>query len=79
MRCMLVVSLFVLSNGVTAQEQVVLAEGKTKIIRQTLDPTLVEIESKDDITAFNGKFHDVIPDKGALVAFLNSSLILRMD
>ena len=42
-----------------------IAEGKTKYI-YTLKSSehLVSIESKDDITAFNAKKKNVIPDKG---------------
>ncbi len=43
-----------------------LTEGKTKIIWGTEDPTLVIIESKDDITAGDGVKHDIIPGKGVL-------------
>ena len=42
-----------------------LAEGKTKSIWETNDPTLVRIVSKDDITAGDGLKRDLIPDKAA--------------
>lgn len=41
-----------------------IAEGKTKrVYLNTLDPTVVEIESKDDITAGDGAKHDLIEMK----------------
>src|SRR5690348_1208914 len=46
---------------------VLLAEGKTKLIWAIpSSPDLVIIESKDDVTAGDGKRHDVILGKGAL-------------
>ena len=42
-----------------------LAEGKTKVVFGTNNPAIDEIVSKDDITAGNGKKHDVLPGKGA--------------
>jgi phosphoribosylaminoimidazole carboxylase PurE protein len=46
-------------------ESVLLAEGKTKIIWSTEDPSQVIIESKDDITAGNGSKHDIAIGKAA--------------
>lgn len=44
-----------------------ITEGKTKIIYpHSSDSSLVFIENKDDITAGNGKKHDVISSKGQL-------------
>ena len=46
-----------------------LIEGKTKkVFAVQGDDAVVAIELKDDITAGNGKLHDVIPGKGALAA-----------
>ena len=43
-----------------------ITEGKTKIIWPYLDDeNLVEIENKDDITAGDGKKHDIMKDKGS--------------
>lgn len=45
----------------------VLAEGKTKVLLDVVGhPDLTDILSKDDITAGDGKKHDVIPGKGAV-------------
>jgi phosphoribosylaminoimidazole carboxylase PurE protein len=41
------------------------AEGKTKLILPTEDPTLVMIRSKDDITAGDGVKHDMLEGKAA--------------
>ncbi|MEK9195462.1 MAG: phosphoribosylaminoimidazolesuccinocarboxamide synthase [Patescibacteria group bacterium] len=42
----------------------ILAEGKTKIVRQNIhDPMLAILEAKDDITAGDGARHDVIAGK----------------
>jgi len=49
----------------TAQPRVV-AEGKTKVLFEDCDPLRVRIHSKDDITAGDGKRHDVLPGKGAI-------------
>lgn len=44
-----------------------IAEGKTKkIYMDPLDGSVVNILSKDDITAGDGKKHDVVPNKGEL-------------
>ena len=45
-------------------EYPILAEGKTKIVRQNIhDPMLAILEAKDDITAGDGARHDVITGK----------------
>ena len=41
------------------------AEGKTKIVYETDSPYYDDIKSKDDITAGDGKKHDILPGKGA--------------
>lgn len=49
------------------KEADLLAEGKTKWVWGVEgDPTQVVLASKDDITAGDGKKHDVLPGKGAL-------------
>ena len=53
----------------------ILAEGKTKIIRSyEEDPSLVLIESKDDITGGNGARHDVMSGKAALATLTNANV-----
>lgn len=47
-------------------EGTLLAKGKTKEIRETDAPRIVEIYSTDDITAGNGAKHDILPGKGEL-------------
>jgi phosphoribosylaminoimidazole carboxylase/phosphoribosylaminoimidazole-succinocarboxamide synthase len=48
-------------------KQTIIAQGKTKIIREWPDDAnLVLIESKDDITAHNALKHDVLPEKAKL-------------
>ncbi len=46
----------------------VLAEGKTKILREGAHPDELYVEFKNDATAFNGKKHAEIPGKGELNA-----------
>lgn len=41
----------------------IIAEGKTKLISPTDDPCVVDIRSKDDITAGDGAQHDVLENK----------------
>lgn len=54
------------SSGTSYKEYPILAEGKTKIIRQDIhDPMLAVLEAKDDITAGDGARHDVIEGKAA--------------
>ncbi len=43
----------------------VIAEGKTKVLRR-INESIVEVYSKDDLTAGNGARHDVLEGKGAL-------------
>lgn len=45
-----------------------ITEGKTKIIWPHVDDeNMVEIQNKDDVTAGDGKKHDIIKDKGSFV------------
>ncbi len=48
------------------EETKLLYEGKAKKVYETNDPNLLIIYFKDDATAFNGKKHEVIDEKGAL-------------
>jgi phosphoribosylaminoimidazole-succinocarboxamide synthase len=53
------------SNYIRGTE--ILAEGKTKILLDVVgEPNLTDVVSKDDITAGDGKKHDVILGKGAV-------------
>ena len=56
----------------------VLGEGKTKTIHAIHNkPDLVALVSKDDITAGDGKKHDIIPNKGR-VATTTTSNVFRL-
>ncbi|WP_025209871.1 phosphoribosylaminoimidazolesuccinocarboxamide synthase [Hippea sp. KM1] len=48
------------------EETNLLYEGKAKKVYETDDPNLLIIYFKDDATAFNGKKHAIIDEKGAL-------------
>ena len=48
------------------EETNLLYEGKAKKVYETEDPNLLIIYFKDDATAFNGKKHAIIDEKGAL-------------
>ncbi|WP_022669877.1 phosphoribosylaminoimidazolesuccinocarboxamide synthase [Hippea alviniae] len=48
------------------EETKLLYEGKAKKVYETNDPNLLIIYFKDDATAFNGKKHEIIDEKGAL-------------
>ncbi|WP_198018154.1 phosphoribosylaminoimidazolesuccinocarboxamide synthase [Hippea jasoniae] len=48
------------------EETNLLYEGKAKKVYETEDPDLLIIYFKDDATAFNGKKHAIIDEKGAL-------------
>lgn len=57
-----------------------LAEGKTKIIWEDPDDkSLVLIESKDDITAGDGKRHDIILGKGAWATTTTCNAFQRLN
>lgn len=56
-----------------------LAEGKTKIIWPTDRPGIVDIQSKDDITAGDGERHDVITGKAALATATTSNCFALLE
>lgn len=47
-------------------------EGKAKRLYDFGDPNRIIIEFKDDLTAFNGKKHDILENKGILNAAISS-------
>ena len=49
------------------------AEGKTKILRRS-GPRLVDIFEKNNMTAGNGKRHELIPGKGKICAAVSATL-----
>ena len=51
-----------------------LAAGKTKTVTATTDPNNVILGFRDDITAGDGKKHDVLPDKGKVNATITAKL-----
>ncbi len=55
----------------------VVAEGKTKILRESSDPSLVYVTQKDDITAADGAMHDVIDGK-AILATTTTCNVFRL-
>ncbi len=57
-----------------------ICEGKTKkVFAAEGDESKIIIFFKDDITAFNGKRHDIIPEKGALSAYISSALFKLLN
>lgn len=50
-----------------------ICEGKTKQIRE-VNPSIVEVYSKDDLTAGNGAKHDVLEGKGELATATTSNV-----
>jgi phosphoribosylaminoimidazole-succinocarboxamide synthase len=60
----------------------ILAEGKTKVILRSARPGYVEVRSKKDITAGDGKKHDLMDGKAELATRTNTnvmSLLRRHD
>jgi len=55
------------------------AEGKTKIIYSMHDLEKVTLKFKDDITAFDGKKHDLIKDKGVINAAITTKLFRYLE
>jgi len=51
-----------------------LASGKTKTVTATSDPSNVILSFRDDITAGDGKKHDVLPGKGKVNATITAKL-----
>jgi len=54
-------------------------EGKAKRLYATDDPEKILIEFKDDLTAFNGKKHDILQSKGILNAAITSKLFQLLE
>mgnify|MGYP003872440653 CR=1 FL=1 len=54
-------------------------EGKAKRLYETNQVDKVLIEFKDDLTAFNGKKHDVIASKGILNAAISAKLFTILE
>lgn len=52
----------------------VIGEGKTKIVLESDRPEHVLLRFKDDITALDGKKHDVLPGKGEINATVSARL-----
>ncbi|MCS4542447.1 MAG: phosphoribosylaminoimidazolesuccinocarboxamide synthase [Euryarchaeota archaeon] len=57
----------------------ILYEGKTKIAYLTDDPEKILLEFKDDITAFDGKKHEIIPGKGRTNALISAKLFELLE
>lgn len=58
------------------QKGILLLEGKTKQGFEALTmPTRIIFDSKDDITAGDGKKHDILPGKGALSTRTNANIM----
>lgn len=55
------------------------AEGKTKIVYESVNPNEVILEFKDDITAGDGLKHDVLKDKGFLNCAISSKLFQVLE
>ncbi|GAB6147744.1 phosphoribosylaminoimidazolesuccinocarboxamide synthase [Stetteria hydrogenophila] len=53
-------------------------EGKAKRVFQA-GPGEAVLEFKDDVTAFNGRFHDTVPGKGELSALLSARLFELLE
>lgn len=56
-----------------------LAEGKTKIIWETEDPSVVRIENKDDITAGDGLRRDIISGKSQIATETTSNVFTLLN
>jgi phosphoribosylaminoimidazole-succinocarboxamide synthase len=53
---------------------ILIAAGKTKSVTATSTPNQVVIEFRDDITAGDGKKHDILPGKGKINATITAKL-----
>ena len=51
-----------------------LATGKTKTVTSTSEPSEVILAFRDDITAGDGKKHDLLPGKGKVNATITARL-----
>lgn len=56
-----------------------IASGKTKNVYETLDPSLVLIEFRDDITALDGRRRDLLEGKGSINAEVTSRLMSLLN
>ena len=56
-----------------------LSEGKTKIVFATDNPDEVVLFFKDDITAGDGKKHDILPEKGRINATVSAKLFQVLE
>lgn len=77
-------SLTITKGGIVLEARIKIAEGKTKIIWSfeedlSLVTNLVNVESKDDITAGDGFRHDVIEGKGVLCTRIAANIFLLLQ
>ncbi|MFP4011501.1 MAG: phosphoribosylaminoimidazolesuccinocarboxamide synthase [Spirochaetaceae bacterium] len=56
-----------------------LYEGKAKRVFEAEDPAYIVVSYKDDATAFNGRKHDLIKDKGVLNNRISSLLFAYLE
>lgn len=56
-----------------------IAEGKTKIVLPGPNSDALVLEFKNDITAFDGEKHDLLPNKGTINAMVSAKLFEEME